>query len=655
MTDTPIWTPSPARIAGTRMDAFRRHVNAERGLDLADVPALQAWSVTDLDGFWTAVWAFCGVVGERGTGPAYVPGDSFTDARFFEGARVNYAENLLVGPADQSAPALLGEREDGRSSAYSWTELRAAVAAAAAALKAEGVGPGDKVAAWMPNIPETTIVMLATLSLGAVFSSTSPDFGTTGVVDRFGQIEPKVLIAADGYPYAGKRHDCLARLKEIRAKLPTVTRVVLVSVLSEQPVQAPDVPGAMPYAEWVAPHQGAPLSFTRVSFDHPGFILYSSGTTGKPKCFVHRANGLLLKHLTEHQLHCDLKEGDMLFFFTTCGWMMWNWEISALASKAAVVTFEGSPFHPTPVTLLDIADTHRVTHLGISPKFIDTLAKNGLSPRQTHKLDRLRTIITTGSPLTLEGFQFAYSDIKADMHLAPASGGTDLCGCFIAGDPTRPVFAGEMQMPSLGMAVDVFDDAGKPVAAGVKGELVCTAPFPSMPLGFLGDTDGAKYHSAYFERYDGIWHHGDFAAKTPHGGMVIFGRSDATLNVAGVRIGTAEIYRVVEQFPEILESIAIGQDWDGDTRMILFIRMQPGHRLTDDLMKRVRTALREQCSPRHMPAKMVEVSDIPRTRNNKLVELTVADVVNGRQVRNLEALANPEALDLYRNLPDLAT
>jgi acetoacetyl-CoA synthetase len=526
------------------------------------------------------------------------------------------------------------------------------VAAAAAALRADGVGPGDRVAAWMPNLPETVVVMLAATAVGAVFTSTSSDFGTAGVVDRFGQVEPVVLIAADGYTYGGKAFDCRGRLAEIRAALPSLRRTVVVGNLRDHP-DLRVLPGAVTFGEWVDAFGSGPLVFERLPFDHPGFVLYSSGTTGPPKCIVHKAGGVLLKHLSEHRLHCDVHEGDRVFYFTTCGWMMWNWLTSALASRATIVLYDGSPFHPGPEALFDLADQYDVTLFGISAKYIDAVRKADLRPRDTHRLARLRTICATGSPLAPQGFAYVYDAVKADVHLASISGGTDLCGCFVAGDPTRPVYAGEIQGPGVGMAVDVFDDGGAPLEPGRTGELVCTNPFPSIPLGFWGDTSGRRFRAAYFERFPGVWAHGDFASWTEHGGMVIHGRSDATLNAGGVRIGTAELYRQVEDFAEVAESIAIGQPWDDDTRIVLFVRMAEGHHLDDGLRDRIRQRLRERCSPRHVPARIVEVDDIPRTRSGKIVELAVTDVVSGRPVRNREALANPEALELFRDRPEL--
>ncbi|HEX9258166.1 MAG TPA: acetoacetate--CoA ligase [Acidimicrobiales bacterium] len=647
--NAPLWVPSPSRVHTTNMDALRHRVRAIHDADIADSVALHAWSVAEPNAFWRTLWDDAGVIGDPGP-IAFDPVDgSLRGARFFPDSSLSFAENLLQGPPDGSTPAIEFVREDGARRSMSWEQLRANVASAASALRADGVQPGDRVAAWTPNLPETVVVMLAALSVGAVFSSTSADFGPAGVVDRFGQISPVVLLAADGYHYGGKRFDCLDRLTEIQAALPSLRRTVVVGNLRDQPSLAP---GSVSYGEWVGARGAADLLLPRFGFDHPGFILFSSGTTGRPKCIVHRAAGVLLMHRKEHRYQCDVHEGDRVFYFTTCGWMMWNWLTSALASKATIVLYDGSPFHPGPAALFDTADRFDVDLFGVSAKFIDSVRKEGLRPRDTHRLRSLRTMCSTGSPLAAEGFRYVYDAVKPEVHLASISGGTDICGCFVGGDPTRPVWAGEIQGPALGMAVDVYDDDGAPLPQG-KGELVCTNPFPSIPLRFWGDDDGQRFQAAYFDRFPGVWAHGDFATWTEHGGMVIHGRSDATLNAAGVRIGTAEIYRQVEQLPEVAEALAVAQEWEGDTRIVLFVRPAAGHSLTPELADRIRTVLRTNCSPRHVPARIAEVTDIPRTRSGKITELAVADVVNGRDVRNTEALANPEALAQYRDRPEL--
>jgi acetoacetyl-CoA synthetase len=646
----PLWTPTDP--ASTNIDAFRRRVSATIGRDLPDTTALWAWSVEEPGAFWRQVWDQAGVVGDPG-GRLAEPAAQLWGWRFLPDASLNVAENLLAPRPGAGPVAIEAWREDGAARSMTWDELRSEVAAVAAALEGLGVGPGDRVAAWMPHVPETVAAMLAAASLGAVFTSTSADFGVAGVVDRFGQTEPVVLVAADGYRYAGKRVDCLGRLAEIRAALPSVRATLVVGYLDHDP-DLSGVAGARRWRDVVDRHRGAEVSFRRLGFDHPLYVLYSSGTTGTPKCIVHRAGGVLLKHLSEQQHHSDIRAGDRVLYFTTCGWMMWNWLVSALATGATIVLYDGNPMHPGDTALFDAADRYDLTLLGVSAKYIDGARKAGLRPRDTHRLASLRTVLSTGSPLSPEGFAWVYDAVKGDVHLASISGGTDLCGCLVAGDPTRPVYAGEIQAKGLGMAIEVYDDDGRPLGPGQKGELVCTSAFPSMPLGFWGDDDGSRYRATYFERFPGVWAHGDWAAWTERGGMVIFGRSDATLNASGVRIGTAEIYRVVEQLPEVAEAIAIGQEWDGDTRIVLFVRPAPGAALDDELRDRIRTELRTQCSPRHVPAVIAEVSDIPRTRSGKIVELAVTDAVHGRPVKNLEALDNPEALDQFRHHPALA-
>ncbi|MCB0981333.1 MAG: acetoacetate--CoA ligase [Ilumatobacteraceae bacterium] len=650
----PLWTPTPERIAASRMAAFCSSVAIDHP-DVTDSVLLHDWSVTHPAGFWAEVWHSCGVIGDHDW-VAFEPGDgTVLGGRFFPGAHVSYAENALVDRPGAGEEAIVAYTEAGDRRALTWPELRAEVAALAAALRAEGVQPGDRVAAYMPHVIETVVTFLAANAVGATFTSTSADFGTAGVVDRFGQTTPTVLVAADGYHYGGTAFDCLPRVAEVAGRLPSVRRTVVVGVLDSQP-EVGGIPNAVRYTDYLAPHRGAPLQPLRLSGDHPVYILYSSGTTGKPKCITHRALGVLLMHLKEHQLHCDVRAGDRVLYFTTCGWMMWNWLVSGLCSGATIVLFDGSPFQPSPSALFDIAAAERVTLLGVSAKYIDSVDKTGLRPADAHDLAALRTVCSTGSPLSTDGFRWVYEAMKADVHLASISGGTDLCGCFVGGDPTRPVYEGEIQGPCLGMAVGVFDEDGRPVTEpGVKGELVCTAPFPSVPVGFWGDdTAATKFRAAYFDRFPGVWAHGDFASWTARGGMVIHGRSDATLNAGGVRIGTAEIYAQVEQVPGVVEAVAVGQEWDGDTRIVLFVKLAPGTELTDDLQAEIRRRLRANASPRHVPARIAAVTDVPRTRSNKISELAVADVVNGREVRNTEALANPEALAEYRDRPELA-
>ena len=649
----PIWTPSAERIAGTRLQQFVSLVG-ERNPEVVDSISLHDWSIREPASFWQQVWAYGEVIGDPGD-IAYDPGDgTVRGARFFPRSSVSFAENLLADRRGAGAEAIVAITEAGDHRSYTWAQLRAEVAAMAAALAADGVQPGDRVAAYMPHVAETVIAFLAANAIGATFTSTSSDFGVAGVVDRFGQTRPTVLVAADGYRYGGKEFSCLDRIADALRQLPSVRRTVVVGVLSHAP-RISDIPNAVMWDDYVEPNRGVPLEFVRMPGDHPVYILYSSGTTGKPKCITHRALGVLLMHLKEHQLHCDMGAGDRVMYFTTCGWMMWNWLVSALASGATAVLFDGNPFHPSPSILFDIAQSERLTLLGVSAKFVDSVNKAGLAPIESHDLSALRTVCSTGSPLSDEGFRWVYGSMRHDLHLASISGGTDLCGCFVGGDPTRSVYVGEIQGAALGMAVAVFDAAGRPVTEpGVKGELVCTAAFPSVPVGFWGDVDGSRFQAAYFERFPGVWAHGDFASWTEHGGMVIHGRSDATLNAGGVRIGTAEIYAQVEQLPEIVESVAVGQEFDDDTRIVLFVKLVDGVALTDELQKEIRRRLRANASPRHVPARIAAVTDVPRTRSNKISELAVADVVNGRAVRNTEALANPESLAQYRNRPELA-
>jgi acetoacetyl-CoA synthetase len=582
-------------------------------------------------------------------------------ARFFPQARLNYAENLLAGGRRPGARdvAVVALDESGVRQEVTWEELQSRVATCQRWLVRSGVAPGDHVAAWLPNGLPALVTMLAAVSIGAVFTSTSPDFGVSGVVDRFAQVSPVVLVAADGYRYGGKRHGRAALLADVVAGLPTVREVAVVPMLGET---LPERLGDAAVVAWDGPDGpggpigGAPLRFGRTGLRTPGFVLYSSGTTGKPKCIVHSGAGILLKQLTEHQLHCDIRPGDTVFYYTTTGWMMWNWLVTALASGATVVLYDGSPFHPGPTAMWDLAAAERVTLFGTSAKFIDACAKAGVDVRATHDLSGLRTITSTGSPLSAEGFAYVYDRLAPEVHLASISGGTDLCGCFVLGDPTRAVFAGEIQGPALGTAADVWDDGGHSLVdrPGVRGELVCTAPFPSMPVAFAGDDGDRRYSAAYFERFPGVWAHGDFASRTEHGGFVIHGRSDATLNAGGVRIGTAEIYRQVDQLPEVAESLAIGQEWDGDTRIVLFLRLaDPAAALDQQVHDRIRSLLRSQCSPRHVPARIIAVADLPRTRSGKLAELAVSDVVHRRPVRNTTALANPESLALFADLAQL--
>ena len=636
------------------MHQFAQQVGADHP-EVTDSVSLQQWSVREPAEFWQRMWSFADVVGDPGD-VLFDPVDgSVQRGRFFPNATVSVAENLLqlrLGAGDEAIVAIT---ESGDHRSYTWAQLRAEVAALAAALAADGVQPGDRIAAYMPHVAETVITFLAANAIGATFTSTSSDFGTAGVVDRFGQTQPTVLVAADGYRYGGKEFSCLDRIAEAVSQLPSVRRTVVVGVLSHTP-KVTGIPNAVTWSDYLEPNRGVRLEFVRMPANHPLYILYSSGTTGKPKCITHRSLGVLLMHLKEHQLHSDIRVGDRVMYFTTCGWMMWNWLVSVLGSGATIVLFDGNPFHPSPTALFDVAQSERLTLLGVSAKYVDSVMKAELQPTTSHDLSALRTLCSTGSPLSDEGFRWIYRSLKSDLHVASISGGTDLCGCFVGGDPTLPVYAGEIQGAGLGMAVAVYDIDGNPVTEpGVKGELVCTGPFPSVPVGFWGDTDGSKFHSAYFDRFPGVWAHGDFASLTEHGGWVIHGRSDATLNAGGVRIGTAEIYAQVERLPEVVEAVAVGQEFDDDTRIVLFVKLAEGLSLTDELQTAIRQRLRTNASPRHVPARIAQVTDVPRTRSNKISELAVADVVNGRDVRNTEALANPESLEQYRDREELAT
>jgi acetoacetyl-CoA synthetase len=646
----PLWEPSQTRIESAIITRFAREAIREWALDLNDYPAFYRWSAERPGEFWQSVWKHCGVRGDPGR-QALVDGDQMPGARFFPDGRLNFAENLLR--RRDSSDALVFWGEDKVKRRLTHAALYDQVSRLAQALRAAGVAPGDRVAGYLPNMPEAVIGMLATASVGAVWSSCSPDFGVQGVLDRFGQIAPKVLITVDGYWYNGKEIALLDKVREIAGKLPSLERVVVVPYLAEG-ADVTTLAKAARLAEFVADFAARDIEFPPLPFDHPLYILYSSGTTGVPKCIVHGAGGTLLKHLSEQQLHSDLRPGDRLFYFTTCGWMMWNWLASGLASGATLLLYDGSPFVQEGSILFDYADAEGMTQFGTSAKFIDECRKRGLAPARTHKLKTLRAILSTGSPLAPESFDYVYAAFKRDVCLSSISGGTDIIGCFVLGNPVLPVWRGELQCRALGLAVEVFDENGKPVR-GTKGELVCTKPFPSMPIGFWNDPDGKKYHAAYFERFPNVWCHGDYVELTEHDGMVIYGRSDAVLNPGGVRIGTAEIYRQVESLDEVLESLVIGQDWDNDVRVVLFVRLREGLALDDVLIGKIKQRIRANTTPRHVPAKVIQVTDIPRTKSGKIVELAVRNAVHGQPVKNVEALANPEALEQFRNRDELAT
>ncbi len=641
----PLWQPSAEHIQSTRLSAFIRHTRRE----FADYQALHRWSVEDSEAFWQEVWQFTGVIGDMGSErlrqPTAMPG-----AEWFPQAKLNFAENLLRRRDERQALVFWGE--DQCKTQLSYAELYAAVSRLAQALRAQGVGVGDRVAGMMPNMPATLIAMLASSAIGAIWSSCSPDFGVDGALDRFGQVEPKVWFVPDGYWYNGKKIDIASKVSAIAAGLPTVSRIITVPYIHDGTLAGFSDERAQNWDDFLAPYPAGEIEFVRLPFNHPLYILFSSGTTGKPKCIVHGAGGTLLQHVKEHQLHADVREGDRLFYFTTCGWMMWNWLVSGLASDATLLLYDGSPFAAGGNVLWDYAQAEHCTHFGTSAKYLDAAAKMGLKPAQTHDLSALRAIFSTGSPLVAEGFDYVYRDIKADLNLASISGGTDIVSCFALGCANLPVYRGELQCRGLGMAVDIFNEQGQPVRQE-KGELVCTKPFPSMPVAFWNDPTGEKYRSAYFGRFANIWCHGDFAELTEHDGMIIYGRSDAVLNPGGVRIGTAEIYRQVEQVHEVLESLACGQRWDGDERVVLFVKLREGIALDDSISQRIKQQIREGASPRHVPAKILQVVDIPKTISGKIVELAVKNVIHNEPVHNLGALANPDALAHFRDRAEL--
>jgi acetoacetyl-CoA synthetase len=641
--DAPLWTPSAERRDAANLHRFVRFVREATGNeDIGSYAPLYDFSIRHPERFWQLVWEFCGI---RATGdfePALVDGDQMPGARWFPNVQLNFAQNLLRFKDDR--PALIFRNEWGHEREISYAELQVQVGRTAHALRQAGVAKGDRVAGFLPNLPETIIAMLAATSLGAAWSSCSPDFGVNGVVDRFGQIEPKVLFCADAYSYGGKRHDCLAKVREVLAAIPPIERCVVIPY-SGEPLRFDGLRNAVSWDEF-ADGEDHPLEFAPASFDHPLYIMYSSGTTGKPKCIVHGAGGTLLQHLKELVLHTDLKREDRIFYYTTCGWMMWNWLVSSLAVGATVVLYDGSPMYPDGNALWNLADEVGISIFGTSAKWIDATAKMGVKPRETHKLGQLKTILSTGSPLAPESFDYVYRDVKERVLLASISGGTDIISCFALGNPLLPVYRGELQSRGLGMKVEVLDEAGKPVREQ-PGELACTAPFPSMPVMFWNDPEGDKYRAAYFSKLPGVWCHGDRAELTAHNGIIIYGRSDATLNPGGVRIGTAEIYRQVELLPEVLESVAVGQRWQGDERILLFVRLREGVQLDEALRDRIRHQIRANTTPRHVPARILQVADIPRTISGKISELAVRAVIHGEPVKNTDALANPCSLELY--------
>ena len=647
----PLWRPSQDRIARSALTAFSAFVNERypEG-DVSTYEALYHWSITATDDFWRCIWDYCEVIASEPSDIVVRDADKMPGASWFPDARLNFAENLLRRRG--TAPAMVSLLENGRRKETTFDELYTQVAATAAALKARGIEPGDRVAGFMPNVTETVVAMLATTSLGAVWTSCSPDFGFQGVMDRFGQVKPKVLFAADGYYYNGKAHDSLEKVHQIAEEIDSLEHVVIVEIVEKAPHIA-GIEGAALFSDWQREQAGvSSVAFEQLPFDHPLYIMYSSGTTGVPKCIVHGAGGTLIQHLKEHQLHCDIGSEDTLFYFTTCGWMMWNWLVSGLASGATLILYDGSPFADEGKVLLDAIDRERITVFGTSAKFISGIEKAGLKPRESHELSSLNTILSTGSPLSHESFEYVYRDVKDDVLLASIAGGTDIISCFVGGCPMRPVYTGQIQCRALGMAVEFWDDTGAPLKSG-KGELVCKHSFPSMPIGFWNDDDGGKYHRAYFAQFDNVWCHGDYGELTPEAGAIIHGRSDAVLNPGGVRIGTAEIYRQVEKLDAIVESIVVGQDLEDDVRVVLFVVLREGEVLDEQLAQAVRSTIRQNATPRHVPAKIIQVPEIPRTLSGKIVELAVREVVHGRPVNNIDALANPEALSYFMDIEAL--
>lgn len=647
----PLWTPAERRVNATRLTEFQAFLKKRGHGPFADFEGLHWFSINQAEEFWDAVWDFTGVIGTKGD-VVIEHAAHIADARFFPNAELNIAENILRPKGDAGDLLLVACDESGVKERLSRGEMLNRVGHMQQLLLRHDVGAGDVVAAWLPNTAASYVVMLAAAGLGATFVSTSPDFGVDGVLDRFGQVDPKVLIAANGYVYGGRAFDCLDRLAMVREALPSLGAVYVHQNIEPQKDLDPTIHGVSLEDALDQVEPAEPI-FTRLPFDHPLYVLFSSGTTGKPKPIVHRAGGVLLTHMKEQQLACDIRPGDRVFYFTTTGWMMWNWLATVMANQAAIIVYDGNPAHPAVTRLFRLIDDIGITFFGTSAKFIETLLKSDASVSERHSLASMRTLASTGSPLSSEGFAYIYDKVASDVHLLSMSGGTDLCGCLVSGDPNGPVFTGQIQRPVLGMAIDVFDDLGRAVAPGVQGELVCTKPFPSMPLTFLGDGGRDRYLAAYFERFENVWHQGDFAEWTKQGGIVIHGRSDATLNPGGVRIGTAEIYAQLEKIPEVLEGLVIGQTYEADTRIVLFVRMSEGVELDEKLTEQIRLTIRHGATPRHVPAVVVAVDDLPRTRSGKIAEIAVREIVHGRSVNNHSALANPETLQLFDGLVEL--
>ena len=645
----PLWTPSPQSAAEANLTKFREQANLKNRLSMTTYEELYQWSIDDRPAFWETMWDFGGVIHSQPFTSAGENLDQMPGSKWFPGAKLNFAENLLRYRDDR--PALVFTGEDGSRQEYTYAQVFNQVSRAARSLTDMGVGVGDRVGGFLPNLPQTIMAMLAATSLGAIWSSCSPDFGIQGVFDRFGQIQPKVLFVANGYFYNGKSLNCLEKAAGVLERIPSIENTIVIPYTEAEP-DISNLRGAQMWADFLGVEEAPEPDFAQLPFDHPVYIMYSSGTTGEPKCIVHGAGGTLIQHLKELMLHCDLKRPDRIFYFTTCGWMMWNWLVSSLAVGATIILYDGNPFYPDAGRLWELAEKEKMTIFGTSAKYIAALENSGVKPGAQFDLAPLRLITSTGSPLAPEGFDFVYRDIKQDVCLSSISGGTDIVSCFALGNPAGPVYRGELQTRGLGMKIMAFDGQGNPVI-GEKGELVCTASAPSMPIYFWNDESGAKYHSAYFDVYENVWHHGDFIEITDTGGVIIFGRSDATLNPGGVRIGTAEIYRPVEKMGRIQDSLVVGQEWDNDVRVILFVKMNEGVELTEELIKDIKTNIRSQATPRHVPAKVIAIDDIPYTISGKKVELAVRNIIHNRPVVNRDALANPEALDLYKDVPEL--
>jgi len=646
----PPWTPSNKQINATSLQRFKATIESKTTHRFANYESLWQWSINNIPDFWNEIWDFCDIIGDKGD-IVLENEEDMRIAQFFPDAQINYAENLLRHTSDEIA--LIFRNENSIETTLTFKQLYNRVSQWQQYFRSQGITKGDRIAGLMPNMPETIIAALAATSLGAIWSSASPDFGVQGVIDRFGQIEPKIFITIDHYLYNGKHINCLEKLQNILSQLPSVQRTVIVE-FADGDIQTVNRPNIDVASKVIDVYDPVTVTYTRVAFNHPLFIMFSSGTTGVPKCIVHGHGGTLLQHMKEHQLQSNIQAGDRLFYFTTCGWMMWNWLISGLATGATLMLYDGSPFYPDGNTLWNYAQDHDCTFFGTSAKYIDALKGENFKPMNTHDLSALRTIASTGSPLVHESFDYVYNSIKKDVHLASISGGTDIVSCFVLGNPISPVYRGELQAAGLGLAVNVYDESGAPIAKGAgSGELVCEKPFPCQPVKFWNDEDGARYKAAYFERFDNIWVHGDWVERTKNNGYIIHGRSDATLNPGGVRIGTAEIYRQVEQIPAIKESICVGQDWNGDVRVVLFVILNEHYTLDEALIQTIKTTIRTGASPRHIPAKIIAVTDIPRTKSGKITDLAVRDTIMNRPIKNVESLANPQAVELYQNLVDL--